>query len=470
MFVGRKSELDELQRAYATRDFEMVVVYGRRRVGKTTLLTHFAQGKPTLFFTAQQQSGRNNLFDFCKAVADFFDLPSGVEFSSWQAAFEFIAERAKEKPFLLIFDEFPYAAESDRSLISSLQAVVDHKLSKTRLCLVLCGSDQGFMEGEVLGAKSPLHGRRTAQIRVRPFDYLSVAKMLPDVSDEDAFRYYACVGGVPYYLARVDASAAFEENIERLFFDPNGFLYEEPMMLLRQEFREPALYNSILRAIGSGANKQNEIADRAGVDQGVASKYLHTLMRLDIVERIVPFGENPGRSRRGLYRLADGCYDFWYAFVMPAVSDIEEGAGRVVASSLPGDVLATYLGRRFERVCQEWMRMQSLKGLLPIAASAFGSWWGANPSTHGQDDIDVVAADRFKKQAILGECKWRSSFDESEALEKLRSRDVCIKGYDVRGYWLFSKNSLSRGTLEKMRTNEGMRSITLSELYLERSS
>lgn len=470
MFVGRSKELAELQRAYSSDAFEMVVVYGRRRVGKTTLLTHFAQGKPTLFFAAQQQSARNNLVDFSSAIADFFSLPSGMEFSSWQAAFEFLAEQAEADPFLLVFDEFPYAAASDRSLVSSLQATIDHKLSKTKLCLVLCGSDQGFMEGEVLGKKSPLHGRRTAQIRVRPFDYLDAAKMLQGASDEDAFRYYACVGGVPYYLARVDTSLSFEQNMARLFFDPNGFLYEEPLMLLRQELREPALYNSILRAIGSRANKQNEIADRAGIEQGVVNKYLQTLIRLDIVERVVPFGESPERSRRGLYRLLDGCYDFWYAFVMPAVNDIEEGAGRVVASSLPGDALATYLGRRFERVCLEWMRRQSLAGMLPIAASAFGSWWGANPFMHEQDDIDVVAADRFQKKAIIGECKWRNSFDESEAIGKLMGRDGCIKGYDVCAHWLFSKNALSKGTAEKMRACDGMRSITLADLYLERDS
>ncbi len=466
MFVGREAELEELERAYSSDEFEMVVVYGRRRVGKTTLLAHFSQGKPALFFTAQQQSPMNNLADFASAIADFFGLPADIRFSTWKSALEFLAERAKDEPFLLVFDEFPYAAMNDESLVSSLQIVIDHAFSNTKLCLILCGSDQGFMESEVLGKKSPLHGRRTSQIRVRPFGYVDAAKMVLSVNHLDAFRYYACIGGSPYYLSRIDETVSFEENIARLFFDSAGFLYEESLMLLRQELREPALYNSILRAIGSGANKQNEIADRAGIEAKAVNKYLRTLIRLDIVERVVPFGEDPERSRRGLYRLSDACYDFWYTFVMPVVGDIEEGMGRIVAENLPGEILATYLGKRFERVCLEWMRMQSMQGKLPIKASAFGRWWGTNPASHEQDDIDVVAADRFARTAILGECKWRNSFDESAALEKLRKREGCIKDLKVEQIWLFSKNPLSKGTAEKIEADARMRSITLADLYL----
>lgn len=465
MFVGRKAELEELERAYSSDEFEMVVVYGRRRVGKTTLLAHFSQGKPALFFTAQQQSPMNNLADFASAIADFFGLPSDIRFSTWKSALEFLAERAEDEPFLLVFDEFPYAAMNDGSLVSSLQIVIDHAFSNTKLCLILCGSDQGFMESEVLGKKSPLHGRRTSQIRVRPFDYVDAAKMVPSVNHLDAFRYYACIGGSPYYLSRIDETVSFKENIVRLFFDSAGFLYEEPLMLLRQELREPALYNSILRAIGSGANKQNEIADRAGIEAKAVNKYLRTLIRLDIVERVVPFGEDPERSRRGLYRLSDACYDFWYTFVMPVVGDIEEGMGRIVAENLPGEILATYLGKRFERVCLEWMRRQSMQGKLPIKASAFGQWWGTNPASREQDDIDVVAADRFARTAVLGECKWRNSFDESAALEKLRKREGCIKDLKVEQIWLFSKNPLSKGTAEKIEADARMRSITLADLY-----
>ena len=254
MFVGRENELETLERAYDADVFQMVVVYGRRRVGKTTLLTHFAQDKPTLFFTAQQQTDADNLADFSVEIAQFFSLPPGTRFDGWDGALQFLAEQARREPFLFVFDEFPYAAEANPSLVSKMQIAIDHHFAQTKACLALCGSDQGFMESEVLGKKSPLHGRRTAQIRVRPFDYLTSARMVPTVSAEDAFRYYACVGGVPYYLAQIDESRPFLDNIADLFFSTDGLLYEEPLMLLRQELREPAVYNSILRAHRLGGN------------------------------------------------------------------------------------------------------------------------------------------------------------------------------------------------------------------------
>ena len=465
MFVGRERELATLEEAYHAESFQMIVVYGRRRVGKTTILTQFARGKRALFFTAQQQSDHDNLADFSREVAQFFGLPSGTAFQSWDAAFSYLADRAAEEPFVFIFDEFPYAALANRSIVSKLQVAIDHQFLATRMCLVLCGSNQGFMESEVLGEKSPLHGRRTAQLRVRPFDYLDAAKMLPGVPHEDAFRYYSCIGGVPYYLAQVKPGLTFSQNIARLFFQTDGLLYEEPAMLLRQELREPALYNSILRAVGAGANRQNEIADRAGMEATSVSKYLRTLVELDIIERVVPFGENQATSRRGIYRCKDACYDFWYTFVMPAVGDIEEGAGDVVAASLSEDVLATYLGHRFERVCQQWLLRQAVAGELPIAASTFGSWWGTDPSTREQDDIDVIAADRFAKQALIGECKWRNSFNETQTIERLQGRAGLVRGYEVAHFYLFSKKPLAPATQAKVEADPCLHSVDLSQIY-----
>lgn len=468
MFVGREEELNTLEKAYASESFQMVVVYGRRRVGKTTMLARFAEGKPALFFTAQQQADADNLSDFSREIARFFELPESLRFESWTGAFEFLADRARGDRFLLVFDEFPYAAAANKSLVSKLQVVIDHAFLKTQLCLVLCGSDQGFMESEVLGRKSPLHGRRTAQIRVRPFDYLTASRMIPEVGSADAFRYYACVGGVPYYLSQIDQRLSFRENIERLFFSTDGLLYEEPHMLLRQELREPAVYNSILRALGAGANRRSNIADRVGLAATATSAYLSTLERLDVIERIVPFGENPETSRKGIYRFADACYDFWYTFVMPNVGDIEEGAGRLVAEGLTDEVLSAYFGRRFERVCRQWFLREALAGRLPISASSFGSWWGADPATKTQENIDVLAADRQAKVLLAGECKWRNEFDETEALKKLRHRASLVKGYRASGLYLFTKHPVAEGTRCKMEAEADEYAISLDDLYLER--
>jgi AAA+ ATPase superfamily predicted ATPase len=465
MFVGRKDELARLEDYYAKGTFQMIILYGRRRVGKTTLVSEFAKGKRTLFFTALVQSDANNLSDFSRKCFSFFELAGLSEFSSWTNAFDFIAQKAAEDPFVLVFDEFPYAAQANESLPSVLQIAIDHKLKETGLFMVLCGSNQGFMENKVLGKKSPLHGRRTAQMKVGPLGYLEASHMLLGLDPQEVFRYYGCFGGVPYYLSLIDLQKGFHQNLSELFFDPSGFLYEEPLMLLRQELREPALYNSVLRAIAGGANKSGEIANRAGIAPTTLPKYLTTLIALDIIEKVVPFGENPRTSKKGIYRIKDACYDFWYSFVMPYTSDIEAGAGSVVARNLPDQQISGYLGKRFERLCAEWLMLQVKKGTLPILATSVSSWWGPDPEKRKQSDIDVLAADRVAKKLIIGECKYREDFNESEAIEDLESKRSLVNKYKASHLIIFSKRAVAKTTLAKRDTRSDLDFKSLEDLY-----
>jgi len=259
MFVARERELAALERMYKRDGFQMAVIYGRRRVGKTTLIDEFVKDKRVLYFTAQQKTSHQNLELLSAATYAAFSLPATLPaFASWNDALRFVVERVGKEPpdtpLVIVFDEFPYAAEADPSLPSTLQATIDHGLKQTDTKLILCGSNEGFMESRVLGSKSPLYGRRTMQMRLNPFDYLDAARMLPGVPPEELVIYYATFGGTPYYLSQVDLSRTYEENVRELFFDRLGLLYEEPLMLLRQELFEPASYNSILRAIAGGAN------------------------------------------------------------------------------------------------------------------------------------------------------------------------------------------------------------------------
>ena len=301
MFVGREREIGTLERLYAQGRFQMVVVYGRRRVGKTTLVNEFARSRRSIMFTAQAQSPFENLRGFTEAVFEGLGLAGGAGmFPTWGEGFAFVAEESKklDEPLVLVFDEFPYAAEGAPSLPSSLQIAIDRHLLDTKVFLVLCGSNEGFMESEVLGSKSPLYGRRTAQIHLQPFDYADASKMLPWLDAEELVQTYATFGGTPYYLQQIDRSCGYEENVESLMFDPSGILYEEPLMLLRQELREPALYNSIIGAIASGSTKPKAIAERAGIEQTSMGPYLKTLEGLGIIERRVPFGEQPSARAR----------------------------------------------------------------------------------------------------------------------------------------------------------------------------
>ncbi|MCO6559209.1 MAG: ATP-binding protein [Bifidobacterium sp.] len=444
-FVGRANELDVLENAAARRIFQMVVVYGRRRIGKTALIAHFCKNRRTLWFTAKEQSSAMNLREFSQQIFEFFDEPGWPGgFPSWSTAFERIAKNARKDsshPFVFVFDEFPYAAAAEPGLASSLQIAIDHQFEDTNMMLILCGSNEGFMESRVLGSKSPLYGRRTAQIHLRPFDIFDASKLMPsNASWLDRVHYYATLGGTPYYLKQLDASKNFEENIESLCFNVGGILYEEPMMLMRQELREPMLYNSVIEAVGSGKTKPKAIAEQAGMDKDSVSAYLRTLESLGLVERNVPLGENPARSRKGLWTIKDPFFAYWYRFVSPRAGLIDMGQGHAPAVyGTSGGVFETYVGQQFERMCMQWLFQQSREGKFDFLPTSYGKWWGNDPVAKQQTDIDVVMADDINKKVLLGECKWRESFNVNEAAEKLIERSPLITEKGERLYFLFSK-------------------------------
>lgn len=479
-FTGREHEMRELERLYRKGGFQMVVLYGRRRVGKTTLAFEFAKGKPTLAFTAKVQSDALNLADFSRRIYERFDLPQAGAFATWDDAFAFVAKQAAGEHLVFIFDEFPYAAAKNPGLVSTLQVAVDHQFGATNIFFILTGSNQGFMEEKVLGEaaadgssralgeKNPLFGRRTAQIHLAPFGYLEAARMLPNTPPERLVEYYACFGGTPYYLSMIDEDDTLQDNVERLFFTKEGLLYEEPMMLLRQELREPAMYSSIMDAVAAGANRPQEIADKVGDDRTVVGRYLGTLQSMGLVARRVPFGENVRTSRKGVYRLCEPCFAFWYRFVQGSVDSIEQNAGELAArEALRPDELATYVGHWFEEICAAWVVARAKAGELPIAPVQFGTWWGTNPATRERDDIDVLAANARRGQLLLGECKWRNQFDESAALAKLATRRDLVGIYRDVWFALFSKRPARQAT-RVAHAQDNVLFVDAEELYRER--
>ncbi len=470
MFVARERELDALARMYEKDGFQMVVLYGRRRVGKTSLIDEFVKGKRTLYFTAQQKTSRQNLQLFSTAVYSAFSLPASLPgFSSWNDALSFVVEQAGRtpdgQPLMFVFDEFPYAAEAEPSLPSVFQSAIDHGFKQTNVKLILCGSNEGFMESEVLGSKSPLYGRRTMQIKLGPFDYLDAARMLPGVSHKDLVAYYATFGGTPYYLSQIDAGETYEENVRRLLFDSLGMLYEEPLMLLRQELHEPASYNSVLDAVGAGSTSPTRIAEQAGVNANSVGKYLKTLTDLGLIEKALPLGGGSA-SKNAAYHLKDPFFSYWYRFVSRYVGTIEEGAGAaVVPYATSGQAFATYIGKAFEDICLQWVRRESIAGRLPFAALEFGKWWGTDPEAREETDIDVVATNKLERQLLVGECKWRGDFDETSAIEALEHRSELLKGFSRRHFVLFTREAASAKTQEKARDRHDLRLVALDELY-----
>ena len=296
---GRGQELAVLEEAYQRDRFQFMVIYGRRRVGKTTILQAFAHKHKAIFFPAQEKNDALNLHDFSDTVQTFFMGSFLASFPDWKKALNYIGgQAAPERRVVLIIDEFPFLASQNAAIKSTLQHVIDHNWQDKNIFLILCGSSVSFMVNEIMGYESPLYGRITGQMEVRPFDYVDAAAFFPHYSDEDKLIAYGILGGIPRYLAAFDDTHSIQENLAREVMPENTFLHDEPQMLLKMELREPYVYNSILEAIANGANKVTAIADRIHEDRSKCGKYLQTLQSIHLVRKVVPCGE-PETGKKG---------------------------------------------------------------------------------------------------------------------------------------------------------------------------
>ena len=465
MFVGRETELQTLESLYEKNSFQMVVMYGRRRIGKTTLIAKFTANKPAMVFSAQEANDRMNLRLFSKTAFEFFQVSSDFSpFDTWDAAFNFIAGKAKTERFVMAIDEFPYAAEGNKSLKSILQNVIDHRLKDTKIFIILCGSQISFMENEVLGYKSPLFGRRTAQMKIQGFNYLDASKMLEGFSMEDRIKLYTCIGGTPHYLSQVDTEKSFEDNLSDLYFNISGYLYDEPTMLLKQELREPAMYNAIISAIAGGASRLNDISTNIGEERSKTIKYLETLVNLKILHKEYPFGDDPAKSRKGIYKISDNCYRFWYRYVFHERAAIEQGAGKfVLDAALPN--INGYIGKPFEDVCFQYMVNKNNNGELPFVFTRSGRWWGNNPKTKSQEEIDLVFSSSDGKKYIFAECKWRNEVKDVPLLNELMEKTALFSGCEEKYYYIFSKADFSKQCRALADKAGNVTLVTLCDLF-----
>ncbi|MDR0508251.1 MAG: ATP-binding protein, partial [Candidatus Methanoplasma sp.] len=275
MFIGRERELTELDRMWRSDSFQFPVIYGRRRIGKTALINKFIEEKEVIFFTGLETNGKQNLENFSRAVFEFVNGPGPTPvFRNFQEALEFVFDQSKKKRLVLVIDEYPCLAKSHKGFASILQLLIDKHKDSSKLFLILCGSSMSFMEEQVLGYKSPLYGRRTAQFKILPFDFFESRRCFTKFTDTDMAVIYGIVGGTPQYLLQMNDALSVEENIKNVFLKTSSYLFEEPNNLLKQEVREPAVYNAIIAAIAGGSTRVSEISDKTGEETSVCSAYL----------------------------------------------------------------------------------------------------------------------------------------------------------------------------------------------------
>lgn len=433
MFIGRKAELQFLEERYASREAELIVLYGRRRVGKTELLNEFMKGKQAVFYTCTETPDREQLERFSKRV-----LASGIpaaryiqSFQDWESALGSVVDVPSQGKKILIIDEFPYMCRGNPAIPSILQTLWDQQLKRENVMIILCGSAMSFIEKQILGEKNPLYGRATGIYKLAPMSFQEAQQFFPGYSLEDKLAAYAILGGVPYYLSRFQPKKSLAENIKSELLQKGSVLYSEVEFLLRQELRESHIYNVIIEAVALGNNTLALIHDKTDLDKSKISVYLKNLMELGIIERefsVLVSEKEKTRSQRGLYRLKDAYFKFWYTFVYGNLSELEnndvEGVYRYQVE--PG--LHEFISHAFEDVCIEYMRALNRGDALPFHFVRVGRWWDkVVHQVEGRkrtvtEEIDMMAFDREKKHFLLGECKYRHEAADIDVYQKLQMK------------------------------------------------
>jgi hypothetical protein len=465
MFIGRSRELEELNELYERPEFQMPVIYGRRRIGKSTLIQKFVEGKPAIVFTAIESSVEKNLELFSHSIykALMPSMKSLPAFASFSDAFDFVTEYVKKERYVLVIDEYPYLAAADKSISSVLQSYIDGVWKDSRLYLILCGSSMSFMEKQVLGYQSPLYGRRTAQMKLLPLDYAASAQFVPDYSEEDRALVYGVTGGVPKYLELFRPELSVQDNIIRLFFQNTGYLFEEPENLLKQELREVASYNAVIEALAAGASKINEIVTKTHSDTSAVTYCLKTLISLGIVEKCTAMTEETNRKKTS-YHICDHMFRFWYRFVPNGIDLIQLHQGEIYFQESVSEQLNDYMGSIFEDMCRHYLLWASAEGKLSFTITKIGRWWGTNPVSRQEEEIDIVGVNPTKKQALIGECKYRKQGIHLETAQKLLERGKLIGAYPQQSYVLCSLDYFTEDVRRFAEQNQILL-ITLKDLY-----
>ncbi|MBP5734680.1 MAG: ATP-binding protein, partial [Candidatus Methanomethylophilaceae archaeon] len=415
--IGRESELNALKERYDSGRFEMIPVFGRRRVGKTTLLKEFIKGRNGVYFSATRGSLETNISKLASKVMGTA-VPVRI---SIEDLFHEIAERSKQERYVLIIDEYPNLVRKNDYFSDMLQEFIDDIEGDSKLFLILCGSSISIMKHQILSSKSPIYGRRTGQLEISQMDIWDSAKMLRGFSDEDIIRIYGMVGGVPMYLKMFDPKQSVEDNIRKLFFEDTSFFRNEHEFVLMEEFDNPFTYYSVLEAVSSGKGKVSDIASYCSLDDSTVHKHLASLLATSFVERIAPVDNPDGKNVR--YRISDNFLRFQFRRILPVVDYYDPGNPAGTMKPLMED-LNTDLGRVFEEICSQHMSL--------IHKGRPGRWWGPDPETRKQEEIDIVLTVKEGRRTIgwFAECKYKNSPAGVEDLAKLRKRASLVRGFD----------------------------------------
>lgn len=480
MFIGREAELKFLQDKFDNENGQLVVLYGRRRVGKTETLREFCKGKQHVFYSCTQSTDKVQLSKFSKHILKE-DIPAKQyisEFADWESAFRSVLDFPfGDQKKLLIIDEFPYMCKGNKSIPSVLQNLWDAELKDKNVMIVLCGSAMSFIEKELLAEKNPLYGRATGIYKMTEMGFYDAVKFFPNYSDKDKVLAYSILGGIPHYLRQFSSKLSLAENIKRNILTKGSVLYSEVDFLLHQELRETPIYNSIIEAVALGNTKLNDISQKSLVeDTSKTSVYLKNLIELGIVERefsVDSKSKEKANSNRGTYRLTDNFFRFWYAFGFTNFSQLEDGDVDGVYDYVIAPALHEFASFTFEDVCKEFVREKQKKNELPFRYSKMGRWTGKTTVRDkdapkgvrvAETEIDILGIGKGGKEYLVGECKFKNTpFDYSEYLDtvtKLTPLKDSAKFY----YALFSESGFDDKVVSEAGNNDNITLYNLNQV------
>lgn len=459
-FINRIQEMKMLEEQYNMPSSSMVILYGRRRVGKTSLICEFLRKhNDNIYFLATEESEALNLKAFKERVSEYIgnDLLRSANVD-WLTVFKLLTEHKTQTKKVIVIDEFQYIGEDNNAFPSIMQKVWDTLLKDANIMLILCGSLITLMKRQTLDYGSPLYGRRTAQIKLKQIPFNYYGEFMEGKSNNELLPFYAVTGGVPKYIESFLGVEDLYDGIEKRILNTQSYLYEEPYFLLQKEVSEIGSYFSLIKAIAMGNRKLSEIAANIEVKQTSLTKYLKTLIDLDLIEREVPVTEaNPEKSKSGLYKIKDNFIAFWFKFVYPYRAYLEKGETQFVLSQIKKGFIQNYASYVYEDVCRERMWELSANDFWNFHFDRIGRYWGSKA-----DETDIVAIDSIGKNLVLGECKYSTSEKGLSVLHGLQERAKSLQtltGAENVEYIIFNTAGFTQGLKNEVEKNPNVQLV-----------
>lgn len=466
IFIGRKKELKLLEELYNSQKFEMLILRGRIKVGKSYLLNHFSKKyqNNTVFFTADKSAEKSNVKSFCEELNNVLKFGTFLNsFETWKDVFSFFKDIELKQRLVIIIDEFTYLHSSNPAFDSILQNAIDRVLKQKNVFLILCGSEVSTIEDIIDDSTKPLYGRKTAELKLEPFSYLEAKEFFPKYSNEEALTVYSILGETPLYLSLFDDSLSIRENIIKNCLSTTGYLFNEVENLLRMELKETSFYKNIMLAINSGASNLNTIRDKVGEDSAKISKYISVLINLGYIKKEIPCGEKD-RIRNTLYSISDNYFAFYFAFIFKHRNILNGFISPEIfyEKEMTNEKLNAFIGKRFEDICKAYLKQQFYLGKMPFYPQEIGRWWGNNPILKKQEEIDILALD--DENAIICECKYTNEKFDLKQLKDLEQSALCINK-ENKSFIIFSKSGVTTKVEELIIDDSNYKVLTIEDLY-----